>query len=510
MRAFEFIPGILSWGTILLIVLFSWGLPAAAAIFIILFDIYWLLKTLYFSLHLRSSFRMMRKNMARDWIGALDAGEGARKASWREVFHVVMFPMYEEPLSIVRETFAALARAHYPKDKLIVVLAIEERAGKSAQETARAIEAEFGGAFFRFLVTTHPKDLEGEIPGKGSNETWAMRQVQRDIIDPLGIPYERILVSVFDVDTQISPEYFGILTYKFLTVPHPQRSSFQPVPLFTNNIFVAPALARVIAFSSTFWHMIQQARPERLTTFSSHSMPFRALVEVGFWNKDIVSEDSQIFWQCYIYYNGDWRVEPIFYPVSMDANVAPQFWQTLKNLYKQQRRWAWGPAENIPYLLAGFYKNKHIPFRKKLYWAFTYIESYHSWATNAIIIFSLGWLPIVLGGPLFNLSVLSYNLPRITRTIMTVSMVGIVSSAILSIILLPPKPDWFRVRHYFYYFLQWVFMPITLILFGALPALEAQTRLFFGGKWRLGYWVTPKYRNHNDEVVTGGGPAVGT
>ncbi len=335
--------------------------------------------------------------------------------------------------------------------------------------------------------------MPNEIPGKGSNQTWAAKQAQNIIIDPLNIIYENVLVSVFDADTQVLPDYFSRLTYVFFSCPYPQRSSFQPIPLFTNNIFQAPALARVIALSSTFWHMIQQSRPERQTTFSSHSMPFKAVVEVGFWDTNIVSEDSRIFWQCYLHYNGDWRVEPLFYPVSMDANVAPKFWQTMVNQYKQQRRWGWG-CENIPYFLNGFIKNTAISIRKKIYWSFVVIESFHSWATNALLIFLLGWLPLILGGQHFNLTYLSYNLPQITREIMMLAMIGVVTSAILSIILLPPKPKWFKKRHYFLYFFQWILMPLTLILFGAFPGLESQTRLMLGGKFRLGFWFTPKHR----------------
>ncbi|MEK7191900.1 MAG: glycosyltransferase family 2 protein [Patescibacteria group bacterium] len=480
------IPGLLSWLTLILMFLLSWLTPIAAAIFIILFDIYWLFKTIYLSVHLRSSFSKMKSNLKTNWQ------EKLKNLKWENIYHLVILPMHSEPYGVIRETFESLKNNNYPKNRFILALATEERAGEESKQIAQKIKSEYENYFFKLIVTNHPKDLPDEIPGKGSNESWAAQEVKQSAIDPLKIPHENILVSVFDIDTQIFPDYFGCLTYNFLTCEHPQRSSFQPIPFFMNNIYQAPALARVVSFSATFWHLMQQSRPERLTTFSSHSMPFKALVEIGYWHRNIVSEDSRIFWQCYLHYNGDWRVVPLLYPISMDANVAPTFSKTLLNTYKQQRRWAYG-AENIPYLLSGFSK-KNIPLKAKLFWAFNQIEGMHSWATNSLIIFALGWLPILLGGESFNYTLLSHNLPMITHRIMLAASAGIVTSAILSVILLPKKPNWFKPYHYLGYFLQWILMPATLIIFGSIPALEAQTRLMLGGKFRLGFWVTPKGR----------------
>ncbi|TSC96642.1 MAG: hypothetical protein Athens071426_21 [Parcubacteria group bacterium Athens0714_26] len=495
-RLFEILPGLLSWTTLILVVFLSWQKPVWIAVFIILFDTYWLLKTIYLSLHLRSAFNKTRQNLKTDWFGML---VGTKK-NYQEIYHLIILPMFDEPYGIVKETFESLIKSNYPKDKMIVVLATEDKIGKPAAIIADKIKQEFSGKFFKFLVTSHPSDLPGEIPGKGSNEAWAAKEVKKHLIDPLKINYENILVSVFDVDTQVYPEYFGCLTYHFLTCDKPQRSSFQPIPLFTNNIYEAPAFGRVVSFSSTFWHMMLQARAERLTTFSSHAMPFKALVEIGYWQKNVVSEDSRIFWQCYLHYDGNWRVVPLFYPVSMDANVAPTLWKTLVNVYKQQRRWGFG-AENIAYFLDGFRKNKKIPLRAKLYWTFNILEGFHSYATNSIILFALGWLPLIIGGASFGITLLSYKLPRITRAIMSFSAVGIASSAILSIIFLPPRPDGekLKAKQYILYFFQWALLPITLIIFGSIPALESQTRLMLGGKFRLGFWVTPKGRYRESE-----------
>jgi len=65
---------------------------------------------------------------------------------------------------------------------MIIVLATEERAGEEAKETARIIEKEFADKFYKFLITVHPKDIEGEIIGKGANSTWAGIQVKEKLL----------------------------------------------------------------------------------------------------------------------------------------------------------------------------------------------------------------------------------------------------------------------------------------------------------------------------------------
>lgn len=494
-RFLEIFPGFLSWLTLFLIILFSWLLPFWMAIFIIAFDIYWFFKTIFLSLHMRSTFDKMKVNLKRNWLQELAKiktnSEVLAKVKWQDIYHLIILPMYQEPLEVVKASFLSLAKANYPLDKLIVVLAIEERGGEAALNVAKEIEREFGNKFFKFLITKHPANIAGEIAGKGSNDTWAIKEAKSKIIDELKIPYERIIVSCFDVDTVTHSDYFGRLTHAYLSSESPLRSSFQPIPLFINNIWHAPAFARVFAFSTTFWQMIQQSRPERLITFSSQSIGFKPLVDIGFWQTNVVSEDARIFWQCLLNFDGNWQTVPLFFPVYMDANVADTFWQTLKNQYKQIKRWAWG-VENNPYFLYGFSKNKKINKSKKWYFSLFMIEETHSWATNSLIIFLLGWLPTIIGRGRFSETLLSYNLPYITRLIMTLAMVGMVFTAILAINLLPPRPPHYGRFKYIWMVLQWLLFPINMIIFGSIPALDAQTRLMFG-KY-LGFWNTPKVR----------------
>lgn len=120
------------------------------------------------------------------------------------------------------------------------------------------------------------------------------------------------------------------------------------------------------------------------------------------------------------------------------------------------------------------------------------LEGFWSLTTNPIIIFLMGWLPLFLGGREFNATVLSYNLPIITRNIMVLAMSGLVLSAIISLSFLPEVPSDYKKRHRFYMVLQWVFIPLTITIFSAIPGIDAQTRLMLG-KY-MGFWVTPKFR----------------
>jgi cellulose synthase/poly-beta-1,6-N-acetylglucosamine synthase-like glycosyltransferase len=484
-RAFEMLPGLLSFSTLALFIALSFWQPVWAAYLTIMFSAYWLFKTMYLSVHLRHNFKRIRHHLGIDWRDRL------KNIRHDHIVHLVIFPFYNEPYEVVAESIQSLLKASWNPKSIALVLAAEQRAGGDARAIAARAEREFGESFLACISTVHPDGIEGEIPGKGSNISYAAEDARVRILDEKRIPYEHVLVSAFDIDTVVYPQYFACLTWHFLTAERPERTSFQPVPLYNNNIWDAPMLARVMAYSSSFWQMIQQERPEKLATFSSHAVPFPALREAGYWQRNVVSEDSRIFWNLFVRYDGDYRVVPIAYPVSMDANVAPSFFGTVRNIYKQHRRWTYG-AENIAYILFAFLKNPRISFGKKLRASFVQIEGFWSLATHPLILFIVGWLPLFIGGRAFNASVLSYNLPFVARTFLTCAMFGLIVSAALCMHLIPERPARHgRMRHSMMV-LQWILVPVTMVLFSSLPGLDAQLRLMLGRY--LSFWVTPKGR----------------
>ena len=495
-RILEMIPGSLVWLTFILAIVLSFVKPLWVMYFIIIFSIYWLFRVFYFIFYLAISWRRFRRDIKISWFQKV-----RDLPDWESYYHLVVLPTSKEPIEVLRSTFTNLAASNYPKEKIIVVLSGEERNKENFLRNAEIIKKEFDGKFFRLLITTHPDNLVGEIKGKGANAHWAGFRA-KELIDELRIPYEKIVVSYFDSDTCVHPEYFSCLAYKYITHPKRERAAFQPVALYNNNIWGSMALMRVAAFGTTFWLLTELAKPDRLFTFSSHSIAFRALVDVDFWQKDVVTDDSRIFLQCFIRYGGDFEVVPMYIPVSMDTVMADTPWRSLVNLYKQQRRWAWG-VEHFPYMVwhfsrgtlktdKGEIKVPKIPFWKRFKYLWNLSEGMYSWATSPILIFILSRLPLWAGKSKIGATAFFQTTPIVLELLLRAAMIGMLASAILFLFLLPPRPAEQSRFKFIVMILQWLLLPVTLIVFGSVPAIEAQTRLMLG-KY-LGFWVTEKAR----------------
>jgi len=416
--------------------------------------------------------RQLARQRRRMWLHACQ-----KIPEWENIYQLIIFPIYKEGLDILRPSLDSLKGAHYPQGKMIVVLAFEERHPPS-KEYARILKEEYKNTFFDLLVTFHPDNLPGEKRLKGANATWAARRA-REYLEEHDIALQRVIVSCFDADTCVDREYFGCLSWHFLTEEKPHQASYQPVPVYNNNIWYAPAFARIIETTASFCQMIESMRLEKFVTFSSHSMSFKTLVEIGYWPVDMISDDSVVYWKAFLHFNGVYRVVPLYTTVSMDAAYSSNIFKTIWVQYKQKRRWAWG-IENFPFLVKGFMKNRKIPLRVKIRRSFQLLESHVTWAIWAFIIAIIGPLPILLGGRFFAQSAIGYNLPRITGLLFNFTLYTSIVWIVLSWTILPPRPrDVPWVKH-LVMAAEWIIVPVIIVLLGSTPALDAQTRLMLG------------------------------
>ena len=483
-RLYEILPGALVWATIVASVLFSFIRPLWVIYFVIVFDLYWVFRVVYYMPFLVISWIRYQKETKIDWQAKV-----ITQPAYQRIRHLVFLPTYKEEVGVIRETLEQLATSSTPADRIMIVLAGEERDKERFLQNVEILTKEFAGRFLAMFTTMHPSDLPEEIPGKGSNLNWSGHEVLPKVI-AMGFSPDDVIVSSFDVDTIIHPNYFSCLAYTYATVPEPTRSSYQPIPLYNNNLWESPAAVRVAMFGTTFWLMTELSRPEGMMTFSSHSMSLRMLIDVDFWQKDIVSEDSRIFLQGLIRYHGAYRVTPMYLPVSMDTVMTGDYWHALVALYKQLRRWAWG-VENFPYMAQAFAKDAEMPWRIKVSYIWKQMEGMYTWATAPILIFILGRLPFWVAPDQFRGYAVFQNTPFTLEWLMRFAMIGAFVSAGLAFTLLPPRPAHIpRGQAFVVSVLQWLLLPVTFILFGAIPAIDAQTRLMLGKN--LGFNVSPK------------------
>ncbi len=540
-RAVEMLPGLLLWTTLIGLAIAAWFFPLAMAVFAILFGLYWFIRVSYYTTLMVVAYLRMRREIGIRWLpraqgvtnpsayrSKLDerhrlieeklqkvyglerklfkrqlkhlkrhraevqqlVARNVAVKPWDSVHHLVLLATFREDYQILEATLNAIKRARYSRDKIIICLATEEREGEAGAAKARRLQEQFGSHFEAFVITQHPDGVVGEARVKGANITYAAKQM-RTWLDARGMDYQDVIISAFDADTCVTPEYFACLTYHYITRLNRTRCSYQPLPMYHNNIWDAPLFSRMAATVTSYWQMVQGIRPDLLITFSSHAMSFQSLVDVDYWPVDVISDDSVIFYRCFMRYGGDYQTVPLFVSVHMDANLSRNYWRTFVSLYKQMRRWAWG-AENLPLIVRGFRQAKHIALASRIRHILVLLEAHFTWSTAAIILTIHVWLPMLFAHGADTQQLWYYHLPKITNWLFRFGATSMIVSAILGTLTLPPRPARYPRSRWIGMVLQWALVPCYYVVLVSLPAADAQTRMMLG-KY-LTFAVTEKHR----------------
>ena len=488
-RLFEILPGAISWGILLCLLFLEIFNPLTAAILILAYIFYWFLRLLYMTIFLVISYRRYRKEKNTDWMEGISILSKANNFT-EDIKHLVIIPVATEPREVVEPGIKSIAESRFSPDKILVVLALEERAKEEVVKGVMGIKEKYKDSFMDLIVAIHPDGIEGEAMAKGANATYAAK-VAAEYFSKHNVEYGNVIASCFDSDTVVAKDYFAALTYYFISTTDRQRASFQPIPIYNNNIWDAPGVTRVFEIGSSFFQLIEATNAEKLVTFSSHSMSFKALVEIGYWPVDMVSDDSAIFWKAFIHYEGKYRVVPMYTTVSMDAVVGEGVWGTFKNVYKQRRRWAWG-VENFPIIMRAFLKSTKITLYDKFRLILKLFEGQISWVTAPFILTVFGWVPSLIARHTISHAAVYYNAPYVDGVIFQLSTISLIISIILSIFLLPSKKTKESFKNKVVTAVSWLAIPFTIVFLSAIPALDAQTRLMLG-KY-MTFWVTDKKR----------------
>ena len=398
----------------------------------------------------------------------------------KDIYHAVIMVAYNEGLETLTPTVEAVRDGSFDNERIIFVFGYEERGGESIKESAKILKEKFKDDFFEFIPVMHPKDLKGEIQGKGPNLNYAAGELL-DFVNKKKIPLENVIVTSLDSDNKMSKWYLDYVAYQFIVHPNRQHLSYQPVSLFTNNIWDAPAPMRIIAISNSFFNIISSMRSHTLKNFASHSQPLLALSKMGFWSKKTIVEDGHQYWRSLFFFKGDYEVLPIHVAIYQDAVMEETLIKTLKAQFVQLRRWDYG-ASDVAYVGVRLFSRDR---KRKSGMAFfplfakfmRLLEGHVTLAAISPMVAFGGWVPKIINSRSKDL--LTFNLPNTISLIQIFASVGLMTTILLSLKMLPPRPKDIKTPRILM-ILQWLLMPVVAIVYQSFAAFYSQTRLLTG------------------------------
>src|SRR3990167_8244151 len=99
-RLYEMAPGLSIWLTLILSVALSFIKPLWMIYFILIFDVYWVLRVIYFSFYLFLSWRRFRKAIRVSWFENLTK----EFPFWEKRKNVIFLPIYNEGFEVVESS----------------------------------------------------------------------------------------------------------------------------------------------------------------------------------------------------------------------------------------------------------------------------------------------------------------------------------------------------------------------------------------------------------------------
>ncbi len=520
-RFFEILPGALSYVAVIALFVLSWVNPILGTIYLLLIVSITLVKAVATAFRTIQGYKVVKRAERVDWrkrlldledahaayeklrdrsdtsygfaehvqnLRLMSAVEGNSEPKPHQIYHAVIMTAYDEGLETLVPSVEAVRDTTFPNEHIIYILAYEERGGEEMEKTAQELKKRFRGVFRDFILVKHPDKLKGEIVGKGPNLTYAGQYLAKYVEDRRMVK-ENIIVTSLDSDNRMSREYLDYVAYEFIVRPDRQHYSYQPVSLFTNNIWEAQAPMRVIAMSNSFFNVISTMRPHLLKNFASHSQPLAALEGMDFWSKRTIVEDGHQYWRSLFYFDGKYSVVPIRVPIYQDAVMSETLGKTLKAQFIQLRRWDYG-ASDVAYVGTYlFSKERKIPFWNLFPKFVRLLDGHVTLAIMAPIVAFGGWVPMLLN--LGSRGNVAWNLPTVVGWIQTFAAVGLIVTVIISLKMLPERPDNAKKKGRLAMVVQWILSPVVAIVYQSAAAFYAQTRLMLG-KYMEKFDVTKK------------------
>jgi hypothetical protein len=490
-RILEIYPGFLMWFLLLLPLVGSNTLPLFVINFIIILSVYWLYRALLVTIGGIIGFIRYKRALKKDWLVECSNLKRENLLNPEELpkdnilpKQLIVIANYGENYDILSRTIKAITEQNYPKERIYVAISIEERKAKKDEEYAKRgeyLKRDFGEWFGdRLMFFVHPDNIVGEAIGAAANRTWGTKSAV-ELLEGKGEDINEFLVTAPDGDIVFHKEYLASMSHKWLTSEDRNKKFYQTaVYTFNNNYWQVPLLVRILSISLTLPILASSiVERNRRETFSCYSLNLSLMKNVNYWDTSLAIDDTTFYWRPYEYLNGDWHCEVFFIPLAADAIYDPRYIKNHVEQYKQYVRWGWGVI-SFPIGIKVLLNNNRIPFYERIA-KFFHLSEVFIFSKVIAYLIAFG-IPILL---IFNQNldnlVISYTAPRTISLILNITTFLIFPTAILKILLIPPKPESMsNIRFVFTLLIEIPFNIVSLLTFSFLPFVEATTRMMLG------------------------------
>lgn len=366
-RFFEIIPGFIDFLLIFSPIVVFFNFYYASLIFINLIGVFWIYSAFKYIYGICKGVKYYERDLKVDWIKLI---VDKYNSEYKKLNYVLIYPIFNEKLETIESAISGWVNSEINTTKISLVVALEEKYSEKAIESFNIIKEKYEKKLKEVIIVVHPDNIEGEVKGvKSANINYATREFSR-IVKSRGENLKDYLLFSFDSDFVPHRKYISAITYKFLSQENPYNKYYtSAVHTFNNNLYRVSILSRLYSMGLTLtvlhhwalkkWHWIS---PD---SWSSYAISLKTIDDVGYWYPDVENDDTFLFWNSTLYFNGDFKGVEVYIPTYNDAVEGKSAIETYKRLYKQQYRWGWGIV-TFPITLVGIYYNSKIGFKESV------------------------------------------------------------------------------------------------------------------------------------------------
>lgn len=490
-RMLEIIPGLLIWILLLSPIWLGFSFPYIIINILVVLSVYWVYRALMLSIGASVGYILSWRASKKDWLQEcyslnkdLLPEQETLPINGILPKQLIVIANYGEDYEVLSRSIRAIMNQNYPKELIYLTVSIENRKAKKDEDYAKRgeyLKRDFGDFFGdRLFFFVHPDDIPGEAIGAAANRAWGTSQTVKGL-ESRGEAITDFLITAPDGDLVFSKDYLAALTYKWLTNEKRNQKFYQTaLYTFNNNYWDVPMLVRILMISLTLPVLASSVlEKNKRETWSCFTLNLDVMRKVNYWDTSLGIDDTTFFWRPYFYFNGDWKCEVFFVPLSADAVYNGNYFKNHVDQYRQYVRWGWGVI-TFPLAAKELLYNNKIRLIERLTKLYHLFEVFVFWKVLAFLI-AFG-IPIVfLVNYELSREVISISVPQTVSNLLTLATLFLIPNTIVKLLVIPKKPQKMSILKYTIILIIEIPLNIlSLFTFGFLPFIESTTRMMLG------------------------------